>query len=52
MTTPWLWALAIGLGTPSVVVTLALISLRTRDAEHTAALSSMVRGRDTPQGSM
>jgi CP family cyanate transporter-like MFS transporter len=43
-TTPWLWALAIGLGTPSVVVALALISLRTREAEHTAALSSMVHG--------
>lgn len=40
--TPWVWAVSIGLGTPSVVVALALISMRTSEPEHTAALSSMV----------
>ncbi|MFI0409188.1 hypothetical protein [Actinomadura sp. 3N508] len=42
-TTPWLWAVLIGIGGGAFPLTLALFSMRTRTAADTAALSAMVQ---------
>ena len=43
--TPWVWAVALGLGMPAVGLALTLISLRAApDGDTAAALSSMVQG--------
>lgn len=43
--TPWVWAIALGLGMPAVGLGLTLISLRAApDGDTAAALSSMVQG--------